>query len=109
LIVLIFLMRANAASMEIGAGSSSSMTSPSTSSFSNCPRGGSFMKKARIATSATGMPSRYQAQRHPSGAAGPHRDRGDEDRAHEADRLRAHVHRSRHPGPDADGVVIGEQ
>ena len=39
--------RANAASIEIGAGFSSSVIcSPSTSSFSNCPRGGSFMKNA---------------------------------------------------------------
>ena len=34
-IVAIFFSRANAASIEIGAGSASSMTSPSTSSFSN--------------------------------------------------------------------------
>ena len=52
--------------MEIGAGCSSSMTSPRTSCFSNCPRGGSFMKKARIATMTTGIPSRNHAHRQPS-------------------------------------------
>ena len=65
--VAIFLRRANADSIEIGAGFSSSMTSPRTSSFSNWPRGGSFIANAAIATTATGIPSRYQAQRHPSG------------------------------------------
>ena len=42
------------------------MTSPSTSSFSNWPRGGSFMKNATIATIATGMPRMNHAQRQPS-------------------------------------------
>ena len=60
------LMRANAASIEIGAGCSSSKSSPSTSCFSNWPRVGSFMKNARIATSTTGMPRRNHAQRQPS-------------------------------------------
>ena len=60
------LIRANAASIEIGAGCSSSISSPSTSCFSNWPRGGSFMKNARTATSTTGIPSRNQAQRQPS-------------------------------------------
>ena len=60
------LMRAKAASIEIGAGFSSSINSPSTSCFSNCPRGGSFMKKATIATITTGIPSRNHAQRQPS-------------------------------------------
>ena len=59
------LSRVKAASMEMGAGRSSSITSCSTWSFSNCPRGGSFMKKAPIATTDTGMPSTYHAQRHP--------------------------------------------
>ncbi len=65
--VAIFLMRANADSIEIGAGSSSSITSPRTSSFSNWPRGGSFILKATIATTPTGMPRRYHAHRQPSG------------------------------------------
>ena len=65
-IVRIRLMRANAASIEIGAGCSSSITSPSTSCFSNWPRGGSFMKNARNATRITGMPRMNQAQRQPS-------------------------------------------
>ena len=60
------LMRAKAASIEMGAGCSSSITSPSTSCFSNCPRGGSFMKNARTATHTTGMPSRNHAHRQPS-------------------------------------------
>ena len=65
--VAIFFSRANADSIEIGAGFSSSITSPRTSSFSNCPRVGSFIAKAPKATTTTGMPSRYQAQRQPSG------------------------------------------
>ena len=63
--VAIFFSRAKAASIEMGAGCSSSTTSCSTWSFSNWPRGGSFMKKAPMATSDTGIPSRYQAQRQP--------------------------------------------
>ena len=39
--------RPNAASTEIGAGCSSSMTSPSTSFFSNWPRGGSGAEEGR--------------------------------------------------------------
>ena len=64
--VVMRLSRANAASIEIGAGLASWMTSPMTCCFSNCPRMGSFMKNAAMATMATGMPSVYQAHRHPS-------------------------------------------
>ncbi len=43
------------------------------------------------------------------GSTGPRRDRGDEDRTGDADAVRAHVHDRRHPGADADRVVVGEQ
>ena len=63
--------RANAASIEIGAGCSSSMTSPSTSCFSNWPRGGSGSLNAKSATTATGMPSSRNGQRQPSSPPTP--------------------------------------
>ena len=58
LMVRICMSRENAASRETGSGSSSTNDSPSTSIFSHWPRGGSFRKKAAIASSATGMPKR---------------------------------------------------
>ena len=42
-------------------------------------------------------------------AAGPGGDRADDDRAQVAEHLLADVHRGRHPGAHADGVVVGEQ
>ena len=55
LIVRMRMIRSNAASSEGAAGRVSLKTSPSTSFFSNCPRGGSGIRKAKMATSKIGM------------------------------------------------------
>ena len=55
LIVRMRMTRSNAASNDGAAGGVSPSTSPSTSFFSNCPRGGSGMVKAKTATTKTGM------------------------------------------------------
>ena len=55
LIVRMRMTRSKAASNEGAAGGVSPRTSPSTSFFSNCPRGGSGMRKAKTATSRIGM------------------------------------------------------
>ena len=49
------MIRSNAASSEGGAGRVSLKTSPSTSFFSNWPRGGSGIRKAKTATTTIGM------------------------------------------------------
>ena len=55
LIVRMRKIRSNAASSDGAAGRVSVMTSPSTSFFSYCPRGGSGIRKAKMATSRIGM------------------------------------------------------
>ena len=55
LIVRIRMTRSKAASSEGAAGGVSPRTSPSTSFFSYCPRGGSGIRKAKIATNRIGM------------------------------------------------------
>ena len=67
LIVRMRRIRSNAASMDGAAGRASLMTSPSTSCFSNWPRGGSGRRKARNATSTIGMESVKKAHRQPFG------------------------------------------
>ena len=69
--VRIRISRANAASIEIGGASSSSITSPRTAFFSHWPRGGSLMRKASTATTATGRPSNRNGHRHPNAIAMP--------------------------------------
>ena len=64
--VSILSSRAKAASTEIGAGSGSLITWLRTVVFSHCPRIGSGMRNAATASTATGRPSRKNAQRQPS-------------------------------------------
>ena len=66
-IVRICSSRANACSTEIGSGSSSSITSPSTSFFSNCPRGGSGRRKANNDTIEIGIAKMTNTHRHALG------------------------------------------
>jgi hypothetical protein len=63
--VRICIKRANAASVEIGAGFASTTTSPRTSVISNCPRGGSGSRNAKSAAMITGTPRMKNAHRHP--------------------------------------------
>ena len=100
--------RANAASIEIGAGCSSSMTSPSTSCFSNWPRGGSGSRNAEDAAIAAGMPSSRNGHRQPSSPPARGRDAGDEDRAEHADDARPHRQRRADAATDADRVRVGD-
>ncbi len=58
--------RANAASIEIGIGLSSSTTSPSTDFISCRPRLGSGSRNAHNAATSAGIPRIQNAQRHPS-------------------------------------------
>ena len=107
-IVAIFFSRANAASIDGCAGFSSSMTSPSTSSFSYWPRGGSLHEE-RDDGDDRGRDAEHEERPAPAfGAAGPRRDRADEHRAEVAEHLLAEVHDRRHPGADADRVVVGD-
>ena len=112
-IVAIFFNRVNAASIDGCAGCSSSMTSPSTSSFSYWPRGGSFIRNARPATSSGGDAEHHERPAPPLGGAvsvvGEGGDDADEQRAEVAEHLLAEVHDRRHPRPDPDRVVVGDQ
>ena len=103
----------NAASIDGCAGFSSSMTSPSTSSFSNWPRGGSLMKNAQPGDER-GRDAEDEERPAPAlGAAGRWSAnvamRPTSSGLRVAEHLLAEVHDRRHPGADADRVVVGDQ
>ena len=100
--VLTCLSRENAASMDIGVGLVS-MTSPSTSFISYCPRGASGIRNAKNATTRAGMPRMKYDQRHPSSPPAMAAMRTDERRADGPDQQTG-AHRG---GADATAVPIG--